>query len=244
MATSYLIIFDNCLNVFSDLSDAQAGRLIKMLADYHRGNDVSSYFSDPVLKALSSIFFTNIDAHKEATARKIEGNSRGGKKSKSPQVNSSQPKLTQVNPTNNNSNSNNNININNNTTTGVVEKKKKEKKSATDGDAATFRNEVYQSQIKAEQIAQVLRITIPQYYELADMVITEWDAKDLPDEEYNFKHLIDHMRIKIEERNRKANIKQSAANKEMWRAEMVARTQQDYINTFKKANNNEINEQN
>lgn len=216
MATSYLIIFDNCLNVFHELSDEQAGRLIKMLADYHCGKDVAGYLTDPVLRALASIFFANIDQHKQAVQRRIEGNRKGGQRNKSTQVNLSQLKSTQVNRHNNNNNNNSNININNNkvvvsTTTNKV--------------ADEFRAEVLSSTIKTEQLCKVLGISPSEYTALATMVIDEWQATDADPSEYTWQHLLNHIRIKVTNNNGKPS-------RDDWRKQMLADAKNDLITTL------------
>lgn len=215
MATSYLIIFDNCLNVFHELSDEQAGRLIKMLADYHCGKDVAGYLTDPVLRALASIFFANIDQHKQAVQRRIEGNRKGGQRNKSTQVNLSQLKSTQVNRHNNNNNNNSNINNNNkvvvSTTTNKV--------------ADEFRAEVLSSTIKTEQLCKVLGISPSEYTALATIVIDEWQATDADPSEYTWQHLLNHIRIKVTNSNGKPN-------KDDWRKQMLADAKNDLITTL------------
>lgn len=219
MATSYLIIFDNCLNVFHELSDEQAGRLIKMLADYHCGKDVTAYLADPVLRALASIFFANIDAHKQAVQRRIEGNRKGGQRNKSTQVNLSQLKSTQVNQPNNNNNNNNKSKINNNKVVVTTTTNNKA------GVADEFRAKVLSSEIKAEQLCKVLGISPSEYTALATMVIDEWQATDADPSEYTWQHLLNHIRIKVTNNNGKPT-------KEDWRKQMIASAEADLINTL------------
>ena len=221
MSTSYLIIFDNCLNVFHELSDEQAGRLIKMLADYHCGKDVAGYLTDPVLRALASIFFANIDQHKQAVQRRVEGGRKGGKASKAYSSNLKHTQATLSNlkdaQPNNNNNNNNNININNNNKVVVS--------TTTNKVADEFRAEVLTSTIKAEQLCKVLGISPSEYTSLATMVIDEWQATDADPSEYTWQHLLNHIRIKVTSTNGKPS-------KDDWRKQMIATAQADLINTL------------
>lgn len=216
MASNYLIIFDNTLNAFDVLEDAKAGKLIKMLADYHRNKDISDYLRDPILAPLASIFLANIDTHRDAVQRRIEGNRKGGQRNKSTQVNLSQLKSTQVNRHNNNNN--NNININNNNNKVVVS-------TTTNKVADEFRAEVLSSTIKAEQLCKVLGISPSEYNTLTTMVIDEWQATDADPSEYTWQHLLNHIRIKVTSNNGKPS-------KDDWRKQMIATAQADLINTL------------
>mgnify|MGYP007130612549 CR=1 FL=1 len=219
MASNYLIIFDNTLNAFDVLEDAKAGQLIKMLADYHREKDISIYLRDPILAPLASIFLANIDSHKDAVQRRIEGNRKGGQRNKSTQVNLSQLKSTQVNRHNNNNNINNNINNNNKVVVSTTTNNKA-------GVADEFRAEVLSSTIKAEQLCKVLGISPSEYTALATMVIDEWQATDADPSEYTWQHLLNHIRIKVNNSNGKPT-------KEDWRKQMIASAEADLINTLK-----------
>lgn len=223
MATSYLIIFDNCLNVFHELSNEQAGRLIKMLADYHCGKDVAGYLTDPVLRALASIFFTNIDQHKQAVERRVEGGRKGGKASKahSSNLKHTQATLSNLKDAQPNNNNNNNININNNNKVVVTTTTNNKA-----GVADEFRAEVLSSTIKAEQLCKVLGISPSEYTSLATMVIDEWQATDADPSEYTWQHLLNHIRIKVTNNNGKPT-------KEDWRKQMIASAEADLINALK-----------
>lgn len=219
MATSYLIIFDNCLNVFHELSDEQAGRLIKMLADYHCGKDVAGYLTDPVLRALASIFFTNIDQHKQAVQRRVEGGRKGGKASKAYSSNLKHTQATLSNLKDAQPNNNNNININNNNKDIVVNT------TISKNVADEFRAEVLSSTIKTEQLCKVLGISHSEYTALATMVIDEWQATDADPSEYTWQHLLNHIRIKVTNSNGKPS-------KDDWRKQMLADAEHDLITTL------------
>lgn len=85
-----------------------------------------------------------------------------------------------------------------------------------------FRQEISSSQIKQEQYCKLLGLDRPQFLRVAGEVLDEWETnEDYTD--VTWKHLTNHMRVKLREQNRDARTRQE--RRADWRAQLAAQAQ-------------------